>query len=85
MLLLNRPEAWRSLSQLFAVGLFLAIFLSGGVGALLGVNASRAYWHIGLPGSPIFPFFSLATGHALSWLLWVGLPHLMKIGPRFCF
>ena len=47
-----------------SIGLFLSIFLSGGVGALLGVNASRAYWHVGL--LPVqFPIFSMATGFAL--------------------
>ncbi len=64
---LKRPEAW-FIKPLFAVGLFLAIFLSGGVGALLGVNASRAYWHIGLLPAQ-FPFFSLATGIALSMVV----------------
>lgn len=50
------------------VGLFLAIFLSGGVGALLGVNASRAGWHSGmLPAQ--FPIFSLTSGVALMMIV----------------
>lgn len=50
------------------VGLFLAIFLSGGVGALLGVNASRPGWHNGmLPAQ--FPLFSLTSGVALMMIV----------------
>jgi molybdopterin-containing oxidoreductase family membrane subunit len=53
---------------LMGVGLFLAIFLSGGVGALLGVNASRPGWHNGmLPAQ--FPVFSLTSGVALMLIL----------------
>lgn len=60
---LRKPgAAW--VKPLFALGLFMSIFLSGGVGALLGVNASRAYWHVGLLPAQ-FPFFSLASGAAL--------------------
>jgi molybdopterin-containing oxidoreductase family membrane subunit len=59
----RKPQAiW--VKPLFALGLFMAIFLSGGVGALLGVNASRSYWHVGLLPAQ-FPFFSLASGLAL--------------------
>jgi Ni/Fe-hydrogenase subunit HybB-like protein len=51
-----------------SIGLFLSVFLSGGVGALLGVNASRAYWHVGL--LPVqFPIFSMATGFALLMIV----------------
>ncbi|MCS6849333.1 MAG: NrfD/PsrC family molybdoenzyme membrane anchor subunit [Anaerolineae bacterium] len=51
-----------------SVGLFLAIFLSGGVGALLGVNASRPGWHNGmLPAQ--FPLFSLTSGAALMMIV----------------
>lgn len=58
---------------LFAFGLFLALMLSGGVGALLGVNASRPYWHVGLLPAQ-FPVFSLATGTAFMLLVlgWFG-------------
>ncbi len=68
----RKPQAlW--IKPVFSLGLFVAIFLSGGVGALLGVNASRAYWHVGLLPAQ-FPFFSLASGTALmlvvfGWLL----------------
>lgn len=63
----RKPQAgW--VKPLFALGLFMAIFLSGGVGALLGVNASRAYWHVGLLPAQ-FPFFSLASGAALMLLV----------------
>jgi protein NrfD len=52
------------LRPLMGLGLVLAVFLSGGVGALLGVNASRATWHVGmLPAQ--FPVFSLTSGVAL--------------------
>ena len=68
----KRPQAaW--IRPLFALGLVMAIFLSGGVGALLGVNASRAYWHVGLLPAQ-FPFFSLASGSAFMLLVlgWFG-------------
>lgn len=58
---------------MMALGLFMAIFLSGGVGALLGVNASRLYWHVGLLPAQ-FPVFSLASGAALMLIIigWFG-------------
>ena len=63
----RKPQAgW--VKPLFALGLFMAIFLSGGVGALLGVNASRSFWHVGLLPAQ-FPFFSLASGAALMLLV----------------
>ena len=50
------------------VGVFLSVFLSGGVGALLGVNASREAWHTAmLPAQ--FPIFSLLSGCALMLTL----------------
>ena len=59
---MRKPQAgW--IKPLFGFGLFMAIFLSGGVGALLGVNASRSFWHVGLLPAQ-FPFFSLASGAA---------------------
>jgi molybdopterin-containing oxidoreductase family membrane subunit len=63
----RKPQAWW-VKPLFAFGLFMAIFLSGGVGALLGVNASRSYWHVGLLPAQ-FPFFSLASGAALMLMV----------------
>lgn len=61
------------MKALMVVGLFLAIFLSGGVGALLGINANRAYWHIGLLPAQ-FPVFSLASGAAFMLIVigWFG-------------
>lgn len=53
---------------LMVVGFVMAIFVSGGVGALLGVNASRAVWHVGLLPAQ-FPIFSLATGVALMLII----------------
>ncbi|MEW6085713.1 MAG: NrfD/PsrC family molybdoenzyme membrane anchor subunit [Chloroflexota bacterium] len=66
-LVYHNPEA-KLTKWVLSLGLFLAIFLSGGVGALLGVNASRAYWHVGL--LPVqFPIFSMATGFALLMIV----------------
>jgi molybdopterin-containing oxidoreductase family membrane subunit len=63
----KKPES-KLVKWIMSIGLFLAIFLSGGVGALLGVNASRAYWHVGL--LPVqFPIFSMATGFALLMIV----------------
>lgn len=61
------------IKPVFALGLVMAIFLSGGVGALLGVNASRAYWHVGLLPAQ-FPVFSLASGAAVMLIVigWFG-------------
>ncbi|KAB2903153.1 MAG: polysulfide reductase [Anaerolineae bacterium] len=53
-----------ALKLLMVVGFIMAIFVSGGVGALLGVNASRLVWHVGLLPAQ-FPIFSAATGFAL--------------------
>jgi molybdopterin-containing oxidoreductase family membrane subunit len=51
-----------------SVGLFLSVFLSGGVGALLGVNTSRPAWHVSmLPAQ--FPIFSLTSGVALMLIV----------------
>jgi molybdopterin-containing oxidoreductase family membrane subunit len=62
-LVYNKAES-KLTKWVLGIGLFLSVFLSGGVGALLGVNASRAYWHVGL--LPVqFPIFSMATGFAL--------------------
>ncbi|MBC6937968.1 MAG: polysulfide reductase [Chloroflexi bacterium] len=54
----------RVFKLVMVIGLVMAIFVSGGVGALLGVNASRMVWHVGLLPAQ-FPIFSLATGVAL--------------------
>lgn len=48
---------------LLIIGLPVSLFISGAVGALLGVEASRLYWHVGL--LPVqFPIFALASGTA---------------------
>lgn len=64
---IRKPQAKLS-KPLFIVGVLLSILLSGGVGALLGVNASRVYWHMSLLPAQ-FPFFSLASGAALMLLI----------------
>jgi len=66
-LVFRKPDS-RWVKPLFAFGLFLAFVLSGGVGALLGVNASRPFWHVGLFPAQ-FPIFSLATGAAFMLLV----------------
>ena len=70
-----RKPGSRGLKILMGAGLPLSVFISGAVGALLGVNASRPFWHIGL--FPVqFPVFSLASGAAMM-LVALGL-----FGPR---
>jgi len=67
ILTLRRPHMLLT-RVVMGIGLFLAIFLSGGVGALLSVNASRASWHAAmLPAQ--FPVFSLTSGVALLMIL----------------
>lgn len=50
------------------VGLCASIMLSGGVGALLGVNASRLYWSMGLL-SLQFPIFAFASAVSVMLIL----------------
>lgn len=70
-----RKPGSRALKVVMSIGLVLSLFISGAVGALLGVNASRPFWHIGL--FPVqFPVFSLASGAAMM-LVALGL-----FGPR---
>ncbi|GFP21556.1 hypothetical protein HKBW3S06_00783 [Candidatus Hakubella thermalkaliphila] len=58
----------RLIKWLSALGIPVAIAFSGGVGALLGIQAARPFWHVGL--FPVqFPVFSLASGVALVTLL----------------
>lgn len=60
---LRSPQS-RLLKFLMAIGLLLSLFVSGAVGALLGVQAARPFWHVGL--FPVqFPVFSLASGAAM--------------------
>lgn len=62
-LAIRRPNS-RWLKTLMIAGLPLALFVSGAVGALLGVQAARPFWHVGL--FPVqFPVFSLASGAAM--------------------
>lgn len=66
-----RNPASGLLKVLMIVGLPLSLFVSGAVGALLGVEASRLFWHVGL--LPVqFPIFSLASG-AAAMLVAIGL------------
>lgn len=64
---IKKPQD-KLIKPLFILGALLSIFLSGGVGAFLGVNASRVFWHVGLLPAQ-FPFFSLASGAALLLLI----------------
>lgn len=70
-----RPQPSRWLKPVMAIGLILAIFLSGGIGALLGINQNRISWHVSnLPAQ--FPVFNLTSGVALMLIAigWFG-PH----------
>jgi molybdopterin-containing oxidoreductase family membrane subunit len=61
-LAIRQPES-KLLRILMIIGLPLSLFVSGAVGALLGVQAGRPFWHVGL--LPVqFPVFSLASGVA---------------------
>ena len=70
LLALRQPES-KALRIVMGVGLPVSLFVSGAVGALLGVNAARPFWHVGL--FPVqFPVFSFASGAAML-LLALGL------------
>ncbi|MCL4458369.1 MAG: polysulfide reductase NrfD [Chloroflexi bacterium] len=58
----------RWLKVLMWLGIPLALYLSGAVGALLGVEASRLFWHVGLFPAQ-FPVFSVASGAALMLVI----------------
>lgn len=64
------------------IGLFMAIFLSGGVGALLGVNASRPYWTVGLL-SVQFPIFAFASGVSLMLIVIGWFMHFKDENQRY--
>lgn len=70
------PNAIQDLDRL---GIPLALYLSGGVGALLGVEASRLFWHVGLFPAQ-FPVFSVASDVALMLVI-LGLVD-EKIAPQ---
>lgn len=66
-LAVRRPES-RALKVVMILGLLASLFVSGAVGALIGVQAARPFWHVGL--FPVqFPVFSLASGAALLLVL----------------
>ncbi|GAB4160565.1 MAG: polysulfide reductase NrfD [Candidatus Promineifilaceae bacterium] len=66
-LAIRRPRSI-ALKVVMVVGLLTSLFVSGAVGALLGVQAARPFWHVGL--FPVqFPVFSLASGTALLLVL----------------
>lgn len=72
LLALFQPHS-RGLKLLMVVGLVVSLFVAGAVGALLGVQAARPFWHVGL--FPVqFPVFGLASGVALLLLVlgWFG-------------
>ena len=63
LLLTFRSSAGWLLKLLMALGIPMALYLSGAIGALMGVQAARLFWHVGLLPAQ-FPFFSLASGAA---------------------
>lgn len=70
VLSIRKPES-PQLRAVMIAGLVVSFFVSGAVGALLGVESSRPFWHIGL--LPVqFPFFSAASG-AAALLAIIGL------------
>ena len=53
-----------ALKIVMALGLVLALYVAGAPGKLMGVNATRLYWHAGM--LPVqFLFFALTTGAAM--------------------
>lgn len=73
-LIIRNPQS-RWIKPLMVIGLTLSLFVSGAVGALIGVQAARPFWHVGL--YPVqLPVFSLASGAAMMLAL-LGL-----FGPR---
>jgi molybdopterin-containing oxidoreductase family membrane subunit len=66
LLAMRGRTAW--LKAVMVVGLALALFVSGGVGALLGVNAGQTSFHTAmLPAQ--FPLLNLMSGVALMTVL----------------
>jgi protein NrfD len=64
------------------IGFIMSIFLSGGVGALLGVNASRPYWSVGLL-SVQFPIFAFASGVSLMLIVVGWFMHFKNEDQRY--
>jgi molybdopterin-containing oxidoreductase family membrane subunit len=53
-----------ALKIVMALGLVVALYVAGAPGKLMGVNATRMYWHAGM--LPVqFLFFALTTGAAM--------------------
>lgn len=77
----NPGSGW--LKGLIIAGLPLSLFLSGGVGALLGVASSRPFWHVGLFPAQ-FPVFALASGAAVMLVVigFFGDPHDERRGQQ---
>lgn len=63
-----RAPQGKAMKVVMWIGFIVAILVAGGVGFLLGGNAARLYWHVGL--FPIqFPVFAIASGAALMLIL----------------
>lgn len=63
----TRPEQ-RVMKIVMWTGFIVAILVAGGVGFLLGGNAARLFWHVGL--LPVqFPVFALASGIGLMLVI----------------
>jgi molybdopterin-containing oxidoreductase family membrane subunit len=63
----TRPEK-SALKVVMWIGFVTSILVAGGVGFLLGGNAARLFWHVGL--LPVqFPVFAIASGAALMLVL----------------
>jgi len=63
----TRPEK-RAMKVVMWIGFVTSILVAGGVGFLLGGNAARLFWHVGL--LPVqFPVFAVASGVALMLML----------------
>jgi protein NrfD len=70
----RKKDAW--LKGVMVIGLVMSLFVSGGVGALLGVNAGQVSFHTAmLPAQ--FPLLNLASGVALMTML-VGLFNVVE-------
>jgi molybdopterin-containing oxidoreductase family membrane subunit len=71
LILTTRKPQSPAIRILMMIGLPLSLFVSGAVGALLGVDASRTFWHASM--LPVqFPVFALASGTA-AMLIAIGL------------
>jgi len=66
-LALTQPDK-KPMKIVMWIGFVVSILVAGGVGFLLGGNASRLFWHVGL--LPVqFPVFAIASGAALMLLI----------------